>query len=242
MAAVKRALRRRSAGLALLVVLAIAASSAGCAAGTAGPGSSGAGSGSASAGAPSAVESAFTSEISPVTEADVAQSWRPGCPVGPAQLRLLRLGYWGFDGRPYVGTMIVHHSVAEEVVTIFATLYRERFPIRRMHPVDRYGGSDDRAMADDNTSGFNCRRAVSSGRTAWSAHAYGTAIDVNPVENPYLLDGKVLPPVGAAYRDRSGAHPGMAVPDGTLVRAFAAAGWQWGGTWSDPDYQHFVRG
>jgi hypothetical protein len=136
--------------------------------------------------------------------------------------------------------MVVHEAVASDVVRIFARLYRARFPIARMEPVDRYGGSDDASMAADNTSGFNCRRAISDGPPRWSAHAYGRAIDVNPVENPYLLRGRVLPPAGQAFLDRSRHRPGMALPGGALVRAFAAAGWGWGGRWTAaPDYQHF---
>ena len=123
---------------------------------------------------------------------------------------------------------------------MFARLYAARFPIRRMEPVDAFGGSDDRSMAADNTSAFNCRTAVAPGPRRWSAHAYGEAIDVDPVENPYLVDGRVLPPAGRRYLDRSRVRPGMAVPGGTLVSAFAAVGWQWGGRWTgSPDTQHF---
>jgi hypothetical protein len=95
-------------------------------------------------------------------------------------------------------------------------------------------------MAADNTSGFNCRFAVSPGPPQWSVHAFGEAIDVNPVENPYLEGGAVQPPAGAAYLTRSLVRPGMAMPGGQLVEAFAAVGWAWGGRWSAaPDYQHF---
>ena len=125
---------------------------------------------------------------------------------------------------------------------IFRTLYRARFPIRRMTPVAAYGGSDDRSMAADNTSGFNCRYAVAPGPKRWSVHAYGEAIDVNTVENPYLEGGRVLPPAGAAFRDRSRVRPGMAVAGGVLVRAFASVGWLWGGRWTgSPDWQHFSK-
>src|SRR6266704_1979176 len=132
-----------------------------------------------------------------------------GCgPVGPERLRRLRLSFWGFDGRPHVGTIVVHESVVTDVETVFRTLFRERFPIRQMQPVD----------------------------------AYGEAVDVNTVENPYLDGTAVLPPAGAAYRDRSRYRPGMAVPGGLLVAAFAAVGWKWGGRWpSSQDYQHFSR-
>jgi hypothetical protein len=189
---------------------------------------------SATAGAP------FMGVVFRVTSADLPHSWRPGCPVGPPSLRGLRLSHWGLDGRPHIGTMVVHEAVATEVIGIFERLYRARFPIARMEPVDRYGGRDDASMAADNSSGFNCRRAVSNGPPRWSAHAYGRAIDVNPVENPYLLGGRVLPPAGRAFLDRSRLRPGMAVAGGPLVSAFAAAGWAWGGRWTaSPDYQHF---
>ncbi len=156
----------------------------------------------------------------------------------------MRLSYWGFDGRPHAGRLVVNRRVAPEVVAVFRRLYAARFPIRRIVPVSRYRGSDDASMAADNTSGFNCRRAVGSTTGGWSRHAYGLAIDVNPVENPYVLGGRVLPPAGRRYLDRTRYRPGMAVAGGVLVRAFEAVGWRWGGRWrGSPDYQHFsVRG
>jgi hypothetical protein len=111
-----------------------------------------------------------------------------------------------------------------------------------MRPVSAFGGSDDRSMAADNTSAFNCRYAVATGPKRWSVHAYGEAIDVNTVENPYLLGGRVLPPAGRPFLDRSRLRPGMAVAAGVLVRAFASVGWLWGGRWAgSPDWQHFSR-
>jgi hypothetical protein len=175
-----------------------------------------------------------------ITRADLPASWRPGCPVGPADLRRVRLTYWGFDRRVHAGTLVVHEDVAGELRSVFARLYAARFPIRRMRVVDVYGGNDRRSMAADNTSAFNCRYAMAPGPRRWSAHAYGKAIDVNPVENPYVSGGRVSPPAGAAFRNRSRARPGMAVAGGVLVRAFDSIGWSWGGRWSGtPDYQHF---
>jgi len=180
----------------------------------------------------------FHYSVSRLTSANLPYSWRAGCPVGPAQLRRVRLSYWGFDGRAHRGSLDVHVSVAGGVVRIFRRLYTARFPIRRMRPVDAYGANDDRSMAADNTSAFNCRFVSSTRR--WSMHAYGQAIDVNPVENPYVSSAGVQPPAGRAFVDRSRVRPGMAVAGGTLVRAFAAAGWAWGGRWGGtPDYQHF---
>ena len=194
--------------------------------------------GGAAAGGPAVP--AFSATVSRVTAAQLGASYRPGCPVGPAGLRLLRLRYLGFDGRAHTGSLVVAAGVARTVASVFARLYAERFPIRRMVPVSAFGGSDERSLAADNTAGFNCRYAVATGAKHWSAHAYGLAIDVDPVENPYLEAGVVHPAAGARFLDRSRARRGMAVPDGPLVRAFAAAGWLWGGRWAaTPDYQHF---
>lgn len=180
----------------------------------------------------------FVGTVHPVKSRDLPHSWRAGCPVGPSQLRLLRLSYWGFDRKPHVGALVVRDRVANQVVRVFRRLYAARFPIRRMRKVDAYRGSDDASMAADNTSAFNCRFV--SGAQRWSQHAYGEAIDVNPVENPYLRGARVSPPAGARYLDRSKLRPGMAVTSGLLVRAFEAAGWKWGGRWTGSrDYQHF---
>jgi D-alanyl-D-alanine carboxypeptidase len=193
--------------------------------------------GAATAAAPSP---RFTATVSPVRWPDVRFSYGAGCPVGPPELRLVRLSYWGFDGRPHAGSVVVHRRVTRDVVTVFRRLYTAHFPIRRMVPVSAYRGSDEASMAADNTSAFNCRPAVGSGKRRWSAHAYGEAIDVNPVENPYVLGRRVLPPTGRAYLDRSRGRRGMAVEGGVLVRAFASVGWKWGGRWAgSPDYQHF---
>jgi len=182
----------------------------------------------------------FAARVATVTAADLSHSWRPGCPVGPAQLRLVRLAHWEFSGRRRIGELVVHREAVPVVVAAFRRLYRARFPIRRMVRVDRFRGSDDASMAADNTSAFNCRYAVATGPKRWSAHAYGRAIDVNPVENPYVQGPTVSPANGRAYADRSRRRPGMAVAGGVLVSAFASRGWAWGGRWSGtPDYQHF---
>jgi hypothetical protein len=180
-----------------------------------------------------------TAPVTPVSRADLGRSWHPGCPVSPTQLRLVRIRYRGFDGAAHLGGVVVNVRVVGDVRRVFARLYAQRFPIRRIRPISEYGGSDEASMAADNTSGFNCRYAVAPGPRRWSSHAYGLAIDVNPVENPYLDRGVVRPRAGRRYLDRGSVRPGMAVAAGPVVRAFAAVGWSWGGRWSAPDYQHF---
>src|SRR5690606_15639222 len=103
---------------------------------------------------------AFTSSVATVTAADLGASWREGCPAGPAPLRRVTVAYVDFDGRTQAGTLVVHADTVEAVQAVFRRLYEARFPIRRIEPVDRYGGSDDASMAADNTSAFNCRSAV----------------------------------------------------------------------------------
>src|SRR5438067_686273 len=103
----------------------------------------------------SAAPPPFAARVSSVTAKQLRYSYRPGCPVAPAQLRRLRLRYWGFDNRAHGGVLIVNVAVMRAVITVFSDLYASRFPIRRMKSIDVFHGSDDRSMAADNTSGFN---------------------------------------------------------------------------------------
>jgi len=198
------------------------------AAGTAGPGET-----------PTATLPAYNSSIhriDPVLAHRMRYSWRPGCPVPLSALRYLRMTYYGFDGAAHSGDMVVHADQATAVVTVFRQLYANRFPIYRMRLVDDYGGSDAAAMDGDDTSAFNCR--PTTGGTSWSQHSYGRAIDLNPIQNPYLAGGMVQPAAGSAYLTRSPLRKGMVDP---VVRAaFSDAGWYWGGNWRSPtDYMHF---
>ena len=186
---------------------------------------------------------AFRATTSPLTPELRSQmsgvSWHRGCPVSLRNLRLLTLSYRGFDRRRHTGHLVVNRSAAKRVVAVFRKLYRAGFPIRRMQLVDVYGGSDFRSIEADNTSAFNCRRAT--GSSNWSNHAYGLAIDINPIENPYVTaSGSVAHRASRPFLKRSRIRPGMAYPGGALVRAFRSVGWGWGGYWSgDRDYQHF---
>ncbi len=166
-------------------------------------------------------------------------SWRPGCPVGFAGLRLLTVTHWGFDREAHRGRLVVHREHAAGMLRVMRKLYRLRYPIRQMRLVDAYGADDHRSMNADNTSAFNCRTVAGTDR--WSEHAYGRALDLNPVENPYVTgSGYVSPPAGAPFVERSRRARGMIHAAGPVVAAFASIGWEWGGNWSWPkDYQHF---
>lgn len=189
---------------------------------------------------PASPSQAFSAAIAPVAGDRMTNSWRAGCPVTPGELRLVSLDFWGFDDRPHRGELVIHHEQAATIVSVMEKLYNQRFPIERMELVDRYGGDDEKSMEANNTSAFNCRR-IAGKPDAWSQHAFGNAIDINPVQNPYVgAAGKVSPAAGGKYAFRSRQARGMIHPGGPVVRAFAAAGWEWGGSWQGPkDYQHF---
>lgn len=167
-------------------------------------------------------------------------SWRPGCPVGFAELRLLKVSHWGFDSRVHRGRLVVNRDAARGMLVVMRSLYRQLFPIRQMRLVDAYGADDHRSMAADNTSAFNCR-FVAGRPGVWSEHAFGRAIDVNPIENPYVTEsGYVSPSAGAPYARRSRHRKGMIHRHSGVVAAFDSIGWEWAGNWTWPrDYQHF---
>jgi hypothetical protein len=176
----------------------------------------------------------------PIRDEMIGVSWRSGCPVGLDDLRLVVLTHRGFDGRLHRGELVVHRSVVGDLRTVFEALYEDDFPLQRVIRVDRYGGDDDRSMAANNTHAFNCRTITGGSR--WSEHAYGTAIDLNPIQNPYVRNDTVLPEEGREYRDRSDVRAGMIVEGGVVVEAFDAVGWDWGGRWQTlKDHQHFER-
>lgn len=192
-----------------------------------------------SAGAPPAPAGAT---VGPVTAAELGASWRPGCPVEPARLRRITVDHIGFDGQMHRGELIVHEDLAQDVIAIFEQLYRLRYPVEKIRTVDHYPDADDElSMEDNNTSAFNCRTIP--GTNEWSPHAYGRAIDLNPLVNPCLYaSGYFEPRNAAAYLDRSRIDPGLLHDGDPAVRVFADRGWRWGGEWTAPlDYQHFER-
>lgn len=173
---------------------------------------------------------------------ELGASWRPDCPVGPAQLRRVHLEHVGFDGQTHRGELIVHEDLVPEVVAIFEQLHQLGYPIEKMRPADHYASADDElSMEDNNTSAFNCRSIP--GTTRWSLHAYGRAIDLNPLLNPCLYAGGYFEPKNAAaYLDRGRTDPGLVHSGDPAERAFTDRGWRWGGDWTSPiDYQHFER-
>ena len=176
----------------------------------------------------------------------MAHEYHTGCPVALSQLRLLEVRYLGFDSRPHLGELVVNARVASDLARVFEKLYAMRFPIHHMEFGDTYGTLKNIPRDGDFTASFECRQASSSPCTktngttgSWSEHAFGEAIDLNPVENPYVGCGMTRDPTAISYMNRSRYRRGMV--DAQVVRAFASIGWGWGGSWSGStkDYMHF---
>ncbi len=191
-----------------------------------------------SAGLPPAFHGTISRIDQRTRERMVGISWHAGCPVAIADLRLLELEHWGYNGLVEHGRLVVHERAARGIRGVFRRLFEIRFPIRQMRLIDAFDGNDRRSLKANNTSAFNCRFVA--GTTRWSQHAFGLAIDVNPVQNPFVAGSRVSPPSGAEYLDRSRKAKGMIHAGDRVVRAFGAVGWEWGGFWAYPkDYQHF---
>ena len=165
-------------------------------------------------------------------------SWKPSDPITLNHLRLIKVSYWGFDRKVHTGNLVVNYKWAKRLTGVFRKLFKAGFHIHRMRLIDYYGASDHRSIRADNTSSYNGRFV--SGTTHWSMHAYGLAIDINTVENPWVSGTSVSPPNGRPYMDRSRRATGMIHAGDAVVRAFRSIGWKWGGSWSGAkDYQHF---
>lgn len=188
---------------------------------------------------PPPADGSFAATVEPVPEPVAARStWRPECPVGLDELRYVTVTFWGFDDRPHTGEVIVHRRVAEDVAAVFERLFRARFPIEELRVV-RSDELDAPRTGDGNTStGFVCRE-ITGGR-AWSQHAYGLAVDINPFHNPYRRGDLVVPELASAYLDRQHHRPGMIQRGDVVTEAFADIGWGWGGDWQSlADWMHF---
>ena len=163
-------------------------------------------------------------------------------PVKYGDLRYLHILYVNFEGELCKGELMVHAGLADEVMDIFYQLYTHAYPLASVRLVDDFGepGDDNLSMEANNSSAFNYRQV--SGSKKLSLHSYGMAIDINPVQNPYLNGSRVAPPNAVDYVDRSLRLPGMIDYDDLCYKLFTSYGWAWGGDFAkDKDYQHFSK-
>lgn len=156
-------------------------------------------------------------------------------------LAYVRLTYWGFDDKTHMGSVIVHRELAQDILDIFAILYQHKFPIESMKLIDVFNDDDEASMAANNTSSYNYRK-VTGHPGVYSQHSYGRAIDINPLQNPYVSGGVILPKLARDFSNRHHPSPGKITRNSLIYREFAKRGWDWGGNWYDvQDYQHFEK-
>ncbi len=166
-------------------------------------------------------------------------SYPEDCTVPRDSLRYLNVLYINFDDEEQVGELVCNEQIAEDLAEIFYDLYRERYPLESVRLIDDFGGDDDASMLANNTSCFNYRTVA--GSSSLSNHAYGLAIDINPLYNPWVNHGKVSPPEAEPYADRSADFPHKITKEDFCCQCFVNHGFFWGGNWNNPDYQHFQR-
>lgn len=184
-----------------------------------------------------------TQEVIPETIKNqmLGSTWHEnlGCPLLNTQ-SLLRIPYWGFDNQKHQGELIVKKNVSGEVAEIMNQLYTSRFPIQQIKLMRIYSGDDYESMKHNNSSAFNCRNKTN--KNELSGHSFGVAIDINPIQNPYVKENLILPPKGTEYLDRSKVMKGMIVSNSPVVTLFKSYGWEWGGDWETlKDYMHFSK-
>lgn len=194
-----------------------------------------------------------SAEVRPVTEAHCqvmqdANTFDPNGPVGCDRLRLVSFPFTSHQGLPGRGSVVVLDAFAENVDIIFAKLNARGFPLEQALGLEHFQGDDAASMAANNTSAFNGRPIT--GGASWSLHAYGAAIDLNPVQNPFLTINAdataTIDPVASAraYVNRSAVRAEKPERQGMaeeVLDIFAENGFiHWGGYWNAPvDYQHF---
>ena len=168
-------------------------------------------------------------------------TWRPGCPVGRKQLRLLEIGYFDFNGTERRGQLVAHRDSIDDLAEIFTQLYKDKFPIAKMEPVEKYGGDVVRSLTANNTSAFNCRKPGQiNAPVRESPHANGRAIDINPVQNPWR-DPRCDCWMPAAQYAKDKQGPGVIRKGSPVIRLFKERGWVWQNI-KVPDYMHFDTG
>tara|TARA_B100000700_G_C15043382_1_gene856558 strand:- start:661 stop:1338 length:678 start_codon:yes stop_codon:yes gene_type:complete len=182
----------------------------------------------------------YTYEINEINKDDLFHYCCDKKIKGLVPLISVKVSYFNIEGEIKKGELIVNQEIAEEVVDIFRDIYECRFPIAKINPVHFYNCNDDKSMEDNNTSCFNYRTVT--GTRKLSDHAFGRAIDINPLFNPFVTRRKVVPVNGEKYVDRQINQLGLIQKNDCVVNAFKSRGWRWGGDWKyKKDYQHFYK-
>ena len=168
------------------------------------------------------------------------KTFRQNSEIELDDLSYLQVRYLNFQHEISEGELIVHKTLAKEVLEIFEMLFEAEYEIEKIRLCDEYDGDDERSMADNNSSAFNFRNVADT--TELSLHALGRAIDINPLYNPYIVGEKISPVNSADYVDRTQKFAHKIDHHDLAFKVFASKGWHWGGDWTNSkDYQHFYK-
>ena len=125
--------------------------------------------------------SPFQSSTAPFAIGDAERSrgwlWNTSCPVAWEQLEVLTVRYKGFDGKGHTGRLLVKRGAAAQLAPVFKRLYQDGFRFEQVDYMITLAVIQYPHLASNNTYSFQCRQTISGG--SWSAHAYGTGIDIN---------------------------------------------------------------
>lgn len=183
------------------------------------------------------------------------KSYRDNPNISLEDLRYLVMSYYDFDGNVKDGRMIVHKLIADEILEMFEELYDNKYEINSIDLIDDYWKNDpittdEISMKNNNSSCFNYR--IIDGKDYLSYHALGLAVDINPINNPYVinrngnlcydnLNSEEL--YYAKNRDSNINH--VITHDDLAYKLFTKHGFEWGGDWDSNiyslDYQHFEK-
>lgn len=153
-------------------------------------------------------------------------------------LEVVDVIYYSYDGKIHKGQVVIHKRLVNDIHKVFRVIFRKKFPIYSVIPISygKFDWNDNKSMAANNTSAFNYRNVA--GEKKLSKHAYGFAVDINPLHNPYIKGKRVLPPDAEYIKKRAGTL----TPGCPIVKIFLKLGWSWGGNWvKSKDYQHFEK-
>lgn len=159
--------------------------------------------------------------------------------IGFDDLRYLTVYHYDFEGQIKKGELVCNQAIAHDLLLVFRALFSRGYPINSIRLVDDFDADDEASMEANNTSCFNYRNVP--GTYVLSQHAFGLAIDINPLQNPYIRNSRVHPATATEYIDRTKDFPHKIDKNDFCREVFLSFGFQWGGDWRNKDYQHFVK-
>lgn len=155
-----------------------------------------------------------------------------------SNLVILNVKHYDFNNKIQTGKIICNKDIASDLLYIFEQLYKNKYQIEKINIIDNYDFDDIKSMENNNTSCFNFRKI--KGTNEYSKHAYGLALDINPLYNPYYVNENTILP-NKKYINRELPFKHKIDENDLCYKLFIERDFVWGGNWKYPDYQHFEK-